>query len=243
MISISMKPLKAFAKRVLPERVAGAIRAVVFPADETMLLRKLVAEFKCNEWIVDVGANDGVSSSISLPFIKRGWRSILIEPAPAVFRKLTANHVDRKNVTCLQIACSDKSGEGDLYFGSDVEAGYMSTLCVSDNEWFRSARSSTSVKVKIDTITNILRRSHAPNRPGILLLDCEGMDYEALLGLDLEQFRPTVIVTENYEWEPEKHAAKFALLILANYSLVQQVGCNTFWIDRSATKRSKVSQG
>jgi hypothetical protein len=58
------------------------------------------------------------------------------------------------------------------------------------------------------------------------------MDYEALLGLDFAQFRPSIIVTEEYEWEPDKHAAKYSLLIKANYSLVQKLGCNTFWIDR-----------
>lgn len=94
-----------------------------------------------------------------------------------------------------------------------------------------------SVKVKTDTVTNILRRYKVPDRPGILLVDCEGMDYEVLLGLDFGEFRPTVIVTEEYEWEPEKHAAKYGLLIRNDYSLLQKVGCNTFWIDRSAKAR------
>jgi FkbM family methyltransferase len=242
-----MKRLKVFAKKVLPKRLVSAVRKVqairkVFVVDhsqagEATLLRKLVKDFECQKWIIDVGANDGVTISNSLPFVKLGWRAILIEPVPAVFKKLIANCGDCENVTCLQIACCDKCGEADLYFGSDGEDGILSTLCTSDNEWFNSARSSNSVKVRTDTITNILKRYHAPNRPGILMVDCEGMDYEVLLGLDFGQFRPTVIITEEYEWEPEKHAAKYALLIRANYSLVQKVGCNTFWIDRSAKRR------
>lgn len=242
-----MKTLSVFARKVLPERVHQAVRKVHAirealvvdhsQAGEATLLKKLVKHFECEKWIIDVGANDGVTISNSLPFVKLGWRAILIEPAPAVFRKLMANCRDCENVICLQIACGDKSGEADLYFGSDGEDGFLSTLCRSDNEWFSSARSSRSVKVQTDTITNILKRYHAPNRPGILMVDCEGMDYEALLGLDFGQFRPTVIVTEEYEWEPEKHAAKYALLIHASYSLVQKVGCNTFWIDRSAKRR------
>jgi len=239
-----MTTLRVFAKRVLPERVVQfirkfqAIRKVSAvdrsQAEETTLLRKLAKDFECQKWILDVGANDGVTISNSLPFVELGWRAILIEPAPAVFKKLVANCGSRDNVTCLQIACCDKSGEADLYFGLDGEDGFMSTLCRSDNEWFSSARSSKSVNVKTDTITNILKRYQAPNRPGILLVDCEGMDYEVLLGLDFGQFRPTVIVTEEYEWEPEKHAAKYTLLIRANYSLVQKMGFNTVWVDRSA---------
>jgi FkbM family methyltransferase len=237
----------AIARKVLPPSARNFLRPywnkVVPPIDgpadrsqagEITLLRKLAEDFECQKWIIDVGANDGVTISNSLPFVELGWRAILIEPAPAVFKKLVANCGGRDNVTCLQIACCDKSGEADLYFGMDGEEGFMSTLCKSDNEWFRSARSAASVTVKTETITNILRRCGAPSNPGILLVDCEGMDYEALLGLDFEQFRPTVIVTEEYEWEPEKHATKYGLLIRANYSLVQKVGYNTVWVDRSA---------
>ena len=234
-----MNRLREAVVKLLPDRVKRFIKAVIFldssESGETNWLRKLVAEFECNEWVIDVGAHDGVSLSNSLPFIKRGWRAILIEPAPEVFSKLKRNHGGRKNVTCLDVACSDKGGEGELF--SDGKGGYGATLCKDDNEWCSRARSSRSVMVKTDTITSILKNHQAPSQPGILLVDCEGMDYEVLLGLDFEQFRPTVIVTEEYEWELQKHAAKYSLLILANYSLFQKVGSNTIWIDRAAVKR------
>ena len=237
-----MNPLKSAAKRVLPKGLVDAIRSNrpgVDPsqAGETALLETLATKYEVLEWIVDIGANDGVSLSNSLPFIKRGWKAVLVEPAPAVFAKLIANHGNKPNVQCLQLACSQKTGDADLFFGSDGEEGFMSTLSSADNEWYRDARSSQSVRVKTETLTNILTRSAVPARPGILTVDCEGMDYEALLGMDFTLFRPTVIVTEEYEWEPEKHASKYSLLIKANYSLVQKVGCNTVWLDRSATKR------
>jgi FkbM family methyltransferase len=232
-----MRVLKSFAKRALPQSVVEAIRARRAPTDssqagEAALLRTLVKKYSVSRWIIDVGANDGISLSNSLPFVKEGWKAVLIEPAPAIFAKLIANHGNRKNVTCLQLACSQQPGEADLHFGSDGEEGFMSTLSSADNEWYRGARSSKSVRVAVDTITNIFKRCSVPSKPGILSVDCEGMDYEALLGLDFAQFRPSIIVTEEYEWEPDKHAAKYSLLIKANYSLVQKLGCNTFWIDR-----------
>jgi FkbM family methyltransferase len=236
-----MSGLKQFVKKALPKQVVNSIEqrssSDRSQAGESALLDTLVTKYEVSEWIVDVGANDGVSISNSLPFINRGWHAILIEPAPAVFNKLIGNLGTREKVTCLQLACSEKSGESDLYFGSDGEEGFMSTLSSSENEWFRTARSSASVKVKTETITNVLKQCSAPTKPGILSVDCEGMDYEALLGLDFQQFRPTIIITEEYEWEPEKHAAKYGLLIRANYSLVQKIGCNTIWIDRDAKRR------
>ncbi len=229
-----------YIKEVVPEPLKRLVRAASTEDKsqngEATLLRRLVSEFECQNFLVDAGANDGITISNSFPFISAGWRGILIEPAPAVFKKLQANHGQRSNVTCLQIACSNKTGEADLYIGSDGEEGLLSSLCETDNEWFRQSRTSQTVKVKTDTLSNVLREHDAPSCPGILLVDCEGMDYEVLLGLDFAQFRPTVIATEEYEWEPGKHAAKYGLLIQNNYSLVQKVGCNTVWIDRSARR-------
>ena len=141
------------------------------------------------------------------------------------------------------MACSNKTGEADLYLGADGEEGLLSSLCQSDNEWFRQARGSQTVRVKTDTLTNVFAEYNSPGCPGLLLVDCEGMDYEVFLGLDFSRYRPTVIVTEEYEWEPQKHAAKYSLLIHNNYSLVQKVGCNTIWLDRSARRRAGVNHG
>jgi hypothetical protein len=54
------------------------------------------------------------------------------------------------------------------------------------------------------------------------------MDYDILLTLDFQKYRPRLIVTEDYE---PKNAAKFDLLERVGYSLIRKVGCNTFWID------------
>ena len=237
-----MNRLVAMGRRVLTCRAKHLIRTISSGSDssqagEGAVLKTLVGDFVCEDWVIDVGANNGVSFSNSLAFVRRGWHSILIEPAPAVFRKLAANHAHLKNVICLQVACCENPGEADLYIGSDGEEGFLSTLCTSNNEWFDKARTPQSVKVKTNTLTNILTNQKVPGRPGILLVDCEGMDYEALLGLDFSRFRPTIIVTEEYEWEPAKHAAKYGLLIHANYSLFQKVGCNTIWLDRTAVRR------
>ncbi len=239
---ILVKSARAVARRLLPRRAKQLIKAIASGDDssqagEGAVLERLVTEFVCEEWVIDVGANDGIAVSNSLPFVKRGWRAVLIEPAPAVFKKLAANHGQLKNVTCLQVACCECPGEAELYIGSDGEDGFLSTLSTATNEWMDKARTSQSVKVKTDTLTNILASQNAPARPGILLVDCEGMDYEALLGLDFSRFRPTIVVTEEYEWEPAKHAAKYSFLIHANYSLFQKVGCNTIWIDRTASRR------
>ena len=48
----------------------------------------------------------------------------------------------------------------------------------------------------------------APTRPGMLLIDAEGMDFEVLNGLDFDRYRPTIIVTEEYEFERAQTRSK-----------------------------------
>lgn len=203
---------------------------------ETTILRQILDTYECERFLVDVGAHDGISFSNSLPFIESGWHAILIEASPFIFEKLNANHRDHHYVTCLNVACSNAPGEANLYIGTDGPDGFLSTLSTDENEWYSQARSQNSVKVQVDTLTNILRRHDAP-ASGLLLVDCEGMDYEVLCGLDFSVFRPTIIVTEEYELCAEKHAAKYSLLICNEYSLVQKAGCNTIWVDRRARRR------
>ena len=227
------------AKRYAPPSLKRFIRTLIDPSQngEVTVLKELVSRFVCERVLIDVGANDGVTMSNSLPFVKNGWRAILLEPAPKVYLRLKQHHASRNNVTCLQLACLDRTDEAELYYGSDGDEGFMSTLSRVDNEWFDQHRSSTSVRVKTDTLTNVMITHAIPSCPGLLLVDCEGMDYETLLGLDFSRFRPTIIVTEEYEWEPDKHAAKYGLLIRHQYTLVQKVGCNTVWLDRLARRR------
>jgi FkbM family methyltransferase len=205
---------------------------------EGEIISRLISEYICEPFLVDVGAHDGVSISNSFPLVEAGWRAILIEPAPAVFSKLLETYRGRPDVTCLQLACSNSTGEADLYFGSDGEDGFLSTLCKDQNDWFSWARSQNFIRVKTETLTDILRRHNAPNVFGLLLVDTEGLDFEVLDGLDFSQFRPTIIVTEEYEWNTDKHAAKYSLLIKNGFSLVQKIGSNTIWIDRHGQKRT-----
>jgi hypothetical protein len=88
------------------------------------------------------------------------------------------------------------------------------------------------VRVQTEVLTNILRAQQFPKHFGILLVDAEGMDVEVLCGVEFSKYRPRLLVTEEYEWNMEKHAAKYSLLIRNGYSLVQKLGYNTILVDR-----------
>jgi FkbM family methyltransferase len=180
--------------------------------------------------IVDVGAYDGEALSNSRPFVLEGWRAVLIEPHPVQFGRLQNLYSGWPAVSCLNRACSDSVGSMPLYLGSDGEDTMMSTLCEDDNPWFRATRSAEAIRVEVDTLTNLLAALSFPHDFSLLLVDAEGMDYEVLKGLDLATFRPRIVVTEEYISNPEKHNAKYRLLLDSGYTFYKMVGCNTVWL-------------
>jgi len=60
--------------------------------------------------------------------------------------------------------------------------------------------------VRVERLDAVLAAQAVPREFGILSIDTEGMDCEVLLGLDLEQWHPRVIVTEDYEPKNERKA-------------------------------------
>ena len=181
----------------------------------------------CPRTIVDVGANDGFYASNSYPFVARGWRSLLIEPHPGAFAKLSKLHSANPQVTCLNIACAEAEGELPLWIGKDGDAGTLATLCTDDHPHFREARTKQSVTVRVRRLENVLAEQGIGNDLGVLTIDTEGMDYETVLGLDLERWRPRVIVSEDY---PPKDARKAAYLESHRYRQAGHLAANSFWV-------------
>ena len=174
--------------------------------------------------VVDVGANDGFYGSNSFPFVARGWRAVLVEPHPKVFAKLQKLHAGKANVTCLNLACSNVSGTLPLHVGSDGEAPSNSTL--SDAADLLQVRTTETILVKVETLSDILLEQKIPADFGVLSVDVEGMDYEVLLGLDFSRWRPRLIITEDYE---PKEAKKSEWLTRQDYRLVMPIAGNTLW--------------
>jgi FkbM family methyltransferase len=211
------------------EPAQGAPPADISQAGEVAtLLRLLRPDFP--RFLVDVGAHDGVTISNSRQFALDGWDAILIEPHPELFAKLTDASSELTKVRCLNIGCSNTSGVLPLYLGKNDPQNTMSTLCTDDNPWFDSVRSGDSVMVPVKTLTEVLGESEWPRDLSLLMVDAEGMDYEVLLGLDFDLYRPRIIVTEEYISNPEKHRSKYRLLLDKDYTFHSMVGSNTIWI-------------
>ncbi|NQT90208.1 MAG: FkbM family methyltransferase [Candidatus Omnitrophica bacterium] len=214
----------------LGDRVFGRLGLIdMSQYGETKELRRLIKK-DFPRHLVDVGAHDGRTDSVSYGFIASGWNAILVEPLPKAFARLSERYREEKDLICVNKACSNVAGRQKLFFGIDGDAGRMSTICTDENDWYKKTRTDRSIIVEVDTLTNILVQNKFPADFGLLLVDAEGMDYEVLLGLDFDIFKPRIIITEEYRQNVQKHKNKYKLLKDKGYVLHKIIEDDSIWI-------------
>jgi FkbM family methyltransferase len=177
--------------------------------------------------VVDVGANDGFTDSLSWPFIARGWKGILFEPHPKAFLELRRRHGTKKQCVLLNMACADFVGEAALFEGKFGAAG-TSTISNESDPWLDQVRSSVSYKVRVVRLRDILLSQNVPAEFGLLAIDAEHMDYEVLVGAELGMvYRPKVIITEDTGFERDQ--LKYDYLRKCGYRLFAKIKANSVW--------------
>ena len=201
---------------------------------ELPLLQQL-AVGSSNRFLVDVGANDGVTFSNSYGLIVRGWEGILIEPYTPCFRELQRRYGQKGNIRLVNSACGRVPGELDLYLGKDGDRAGYATLCTDNTEWFRANRTGESIKVPVAPLTTILEQHGCPSQFALLSVDTEGYDLQVLESLDFERFKPFVIITEDDpillppppEYRTDER--KYELLQRQGYNLMKRFSRNSIW--------------
>jgi hypothetical protein len=103
------------------------------------------------------------------------------------------------------------------------------TLCTNDSPmWGGSYQKSTKWPAStVDRLDTVLSAQDIPDDLGMLSIDAKGMDYEVLLGLDLQRWHPRLVVTEDYKANIERKAK---YLTEHGYEQVATCDANSFWL-------------
>ena len=160
------------------------------PSGEDIILWRALGHLTPG-FFVDVGAFDPVITSITKLFSVRGWRGINIEPLPHQIEALDADRPDDINI---RSALSDTTGSLTLYVIVDDLQRTTLSASLADlyrDDGFRIEEQETTVQ----TLTQVLD-DHPLPRIDFLKIDAEGMEDAIVRGLDLERYRPLVIVGE-----------------------------------------------
>lgn len=179
---------------------------------------------------LDVGANDPVVDSVTKAFYDRGWRGLAVEPVPAY----AARHREqREGDVIAEVAATDADVETiDLF---SVPGTGLSSL----REELTSSHASTGrgtperISVRARRLTDILDDAGWQDSDiHFMNLDVEGVEDAVLRSLDLDRYRPWVMVIESLAPDTAKpaHDAWESLLTARGYSFTLFDGLSRFYL-------------
>jgi FkbM family methyltransferase len=151
---------------------------------------------------VEAGANDGVNQSNTLLFERHlGWRGILVEPVPELFRQCQINRPKARCVHAALVADDDPRDQVEMWscgLMSFVEGSFRSPQEAEDhlsNSRLMNQPVPERVSVSARTLSSILDEAKV-RQVDLLSLDVEGFEAQALGGIDFARHRPRYILVE-----------------------------------------------
>lgn len=162
-------------------------------------------------YFVDVGAFDGVQFSNSLLFEKLDWNGVCIEASAASAEKCKQN----RKCDVVQAIVTGKEGGQELFVRNEIEP-MLSHVTRSHSQGYSNATRS---------LTGILKDVNAPRKIDYLSIDVEGVDFEVLQGLDMQQYDVGLITIEH---NGQDQASQIANWLWANNYMIRMVEWDFF---------------
>ena len=147
---------------------------------------------------IEVGAFDGIHLSNTYYFEKLGWDGICIEAHPSYFPKCKEN---RANSLCIHAACTGDETLKEVTFSSE-ELGLLSGVeergDIKQRYDGRGLKFEGFKKVSVPAVTlnSVLGMQKNKQDIDFISIDVEGHEIEVLKGLNLETYRPRILVIE-----------------------------------------------
>ena len=144
-----------------------------------------------NDWskppgiMVEVGAGETRSYSVSRHFRENGWRCICIEPNP----NFVEAHKKEGN-EIYQYACSfAPTGSATFKIVQGMSFSALTPRYCKD--------SGQSITVEVRTLNSILEELKIEH-VDFVSIDTEGWEKEVMMGFDVDKYQPKVIILEDY---------------------------------------------
>jgi len=192
---------------------------------EDFLLDRML--HKENGFFVEVGCIDGRIFSNTLSFEERGWKGLCVEAHADYIELIKQN---RPNSIVCHCAVGDKDEDDVIFYAND--RGSLSTLDRSKQaEWEKNYapyfHGFEEQHIAKKTLSTIFQENQI-QEIDILSIDIEGYELQALQGLDLHVYRPTVLVVEVDN--PETALALDDQLLPFGYIRSVQLASNLFYV-------------
>jgi FkbM family methyltransferase len=159
---------------------------------------------------IQVGANDGTTGDPLRELSERyRWSGVLVEPVPYVFARLRDARADNPRLRLENAAIAHSDGEAELHHlrerrdGEQLPDWYdqLGSFSLSTILWHEDqipGLRERLVTTRVATLTfDSLCARHALDAFDLLHIDVEGYDWEVLRQVDLDRYRPAVVLYEH----------------------------------------------
>jgi len=149
---------------------------------------------------LDLGAYNGIDLSNTRALMELGWAGVCVEPHPTIFSSLKENCKNFPLVFCYKCAIGTKNGVFNLH-ANDT---YYSTLVESELKRWEGQYEFKEMECLVwDWKT--FKRALVHTTFEFISIDCEGLDYEILTQIDLDEVGCKMICIETNGIETEKY--------------------------------------
>ncbi|MEO0969835.1 MAG: FkbM family methyltransferase [Cyanobacteria bacterium J06639_18] len=182
---------------------------------------------------MDVGCNHPIHYSNTFILYRRGWTGINIDANEKLISKYKRL---RKRDTNICAVVSDQ--EKEVVF-TEFDDSFVSSINTEHVENWKNHRQVSNQKVvRSISLNTILEKYNAPKIIDLLSIDVEGHDFEVLSSLDLNIYRPRLIVVEIHKFDINNPSASkvYKHLIEHNYKMVSYAVMNGYFLDALAEK-------
>lgn len=166
---------------------------------------------------IDIGANDGKTLSNTRLLVENGWSGVFVEPSPTAFQKLKENYPNQTGLYFYPFALGVTNDEVDMYdSGSHLspnDHGLLSTL-LEDEKLRWKNQHYDKIKVKCFRWKTFLNRLKHKTFD-FISIDAEGMDFEILKQINLQETRCVCI-----EWNSNPQLKEQLVNYMLGYNLI-----------------------
>ena len=151
-----------------------------------------------NGVFVEVGGNDGYSWSNTWGLAEIGWKGVYFEPMLELAAKCDERHA-KNNAECYPVAIAEFDGTCKLYLG---QSATTSATVAKDNTFFYGNSPTNFVETPCRSLNSILAELKIPADFELLVIDVDGDEPGVIQGIDLDQWRPIMIIVETSAIHP-----------------------------------------
>src|SRR6266481_9205309 len=165
---------------------------------------------------VDVGCNHPSRNSNTFALYKAGWRGICIDANPGLIKQFK-----RLRPRDVSVCAAISDEEREIIFTDFVDDAFSSLDAEHVASWKASTAIARQRTVKTRTLSAILDECNSPHAFDLLSVDAEGHDVNVLRSIDLDVYRPQVIVVEMHGFDinsPQENDT-YRYLAARNYRL------------------------